>query len=222
MTGRRWKPFWKPISPRSAWNDDPARHGRAGDGGSIALFRPDLWEECDDRPPFPVAEVSLTDIVLRPAHAGDGAACAAIYAPFVTEGWVSFETDPPDAADMADRIAAYGTSHGWLVAEADGAVAGYAYGSPHRSRAAYSTSCDVTVYVAPAFARRGIGRALYEGLLPALRERGYHAAFAGIALPNDASIALHQAVGFTPVGTYHQVGWKLGGWRDVSWWQRIL
>lgn len=136
--------------------------------------------------------------------------------------WVSFELDPPDEAEMARRIADYGASHAWLVAELDGAVAGYAYGSSHRTRAAYASSCDVAVYVDPARSRQGIGRELYAGLLPVLAGKGCHAAFAGIALPNEASIGLHEAMGFTPVGIYREVGWKLGGWRDVGWWQRLL
>jgi len=161
--------------------------------------------------------------VLRAATAEDAARCAEIYRPFITDNWVSFETEPPDEAEMALRIADHGTSHAWLVAQAaDGIIAGYAYGSPHRSRAAYATSADVAVYVDPAFARRGIGRALYEALLPLLRDKGSHAAFAGIALPNEGSIALHEAMGFTLVGIYREVGWKLGGWRDVGWWQRLL
>jgi phosphinothricin acetyltransferase len=129
--------------------------------------------------------------------------------------------EPPDAAEMARRIAEYAASHAWLVAERGGRVAGYAYGSPHRSRAAYASSCDVAVYVDPACARQGIGRALYAELLPLLAAR-YHAAFAGIALPNKASVALHEAMGFTPVGIYREVGWKMGAWRDVGWWQRLL
>ena len=160
---------------------------------------------------------------IRPAGADrDAAACAAIYAPFVTESWVSFETDPPAVADIAGRIARYGASHAWLVAEVDGGVAGYAYGSPHRDRAAYASSCDVAVYVDPRHARRGIGRALYGELLPLLAGKGFHAAFAGVALPNPASVGLHEAMGFTPVGIYREVGWKHGGWRDVGWWQRLL
>ena len=123
---------------------------------------------------------------------------------------------------MGERISRYGASHAWLVAERDGAVAGYAYGSPHRERAAYSSSCDVAVYVDPVHARQGIGRALYAQLLPLLATRGFHAAFAGIALPNEGSVALHEAMGFVPVGIYREVGWKLGGWRDVGWWQRLL
>ena len=123
---------------------------------------------------------------------------------------------------MARRISTYQASHGWLVAEVDGQVAGYAYGSPHRTREAYATSCDVGIYVDPAFARQGIGRTLYADLLAELKRQGYHAAFAGIALPNDASIGLHEAMGFTPIGVYREVGWKMGGWRDVGWWQRLL
>jgi len=139
----------------------------------------------------------------------------------VNDTCISFELEAPDAAEMARRIGEYGASHVWLVAEIDRRVAGYAYGSPHRNRAAYASSCDVAVYVDPARARCGIGRALYSKLLPLLSEK-HHAAFAGIALPNEASISLHEAMGFTPVGIYREVGWKLGGWRDVGWWQRLL
>jgi phosphinothricin acetyltransferase len=134
---------------------------------------------------------------------------------------ISFELEPPDEAEMARRIAGYSTSHAWLVADVNGAVVGYAYGSHHRERAAYASSCDVAVYVDPAHARQGIGQTLYAALLPILAAK-FHAAFAGIALPNDASIALHEAMGFAPVGVYREVGWKMGGWRDVGWWQRLL
>jgi phosphinothricin acetyltransferase len=161
-------------------------------------------------------------MLIRPASPDDAAACRAIYAPFVTDSWVSFEDVAPDAAEMARRIGDYGQSHGWLIAELGGRVAGYAYGSPHRTRGAYGTSCDVTVYVDPAFARQGIGKALYGVLLPHLHDRGFHAGFAGIALPNPGSIALHEACGFTPIGIYREVGWKLGDWRDVGWWQTLL
>ncbi|WP_310532091.1 arsinothricin resistance N-acetyltransferase ArsN1 family B [Novosphingobium sp.] len=160
--------------------------------------------------------------MIRDACAADAAACAAIYAPFVSDTWISFEIEAPDEAAMALRIADYAASHAWLVAEVDGKIAGYAYGSPHRTRAAYQSSCDVAVYVDPAFARQGFGRALYDALLPRLAGRGCHAAFAGIALPNEPSEALHRAAGFTPLGIYREVGWKLGGWRDVGWWQRLL
>ena len=164
----------------------------------------------------------MSAAIRRADPASDAASCAAIYAPFVTGNWVSFELDPPGGDEMARRIAAHGASHAWLVAEVEGSVAGYAYGSAHRERAAYASSCDVAVYVDPAHARKGVGRALYGELLPLLAAKGLHAAFAGIALPNDASVGLHEALGFTPVGIYREVGWKLGGWRDVGWWQRLL
>ncbi|MFN2099592.1 N-acetyltransferase family protein [Altererythrobacter sp. MF3-039] len=164
----------------------------------------------------------MSQVIIRPADPQkDAAACAEIYRPFVTDGWTSFETDPPDEAEMTRRISEYGDSHAWLVAERDGEVIGYAYGSRHRTRAAYQTSCDVAVYVAPQAAAAGVGTALYGELLAALAT-GYHAAFAGIALPNDASIALHRKMGFEPVGVYRDVGWKLGAYRDVSWWQKVL
>ena len=152
----------------------------------------------------------------------DAEACARIYAPFVSDSWISFELDPPTPSEMSQRIAQYSASHSWLVAEAEDAIAAYAYASPHRSRAAYASSCDVAVYVDPAFARRGLGKALYGTLLPLLARQGYHAAFAGIALPNEGSVALHEVSGFTLVGIYREVGWKLGAWRDVAWWQRLL
>lgn len=161
-------------------------------------------------------------LTIRDARAEDAEACAAIYRPHVTTSWVSFEIEAPEPAEMARRIARYGTSHAWLVAERGDAVAGYAYGSPHRERAAYASSCDVAIYVSAACPRSGVGRALYGELLARLKAQGLHAAFAGIALPNPASIALHEACGFTPVGVYREVGWKMGAWRDVGWWQRVL
>ena len=161
-------------------------------------------------------------IAIRSATVADAPRCAEIYAPFVTDSWVSFELEAPGPEEMAGRIAKALQSHDWLVAEREGAVLGYAYGSEHRTRAAYRTSCDVAVYVDRDQTRQGIGRALYEALLPSLKDRNVHAAFAGIALPNDASIALHRAMGFDPVGIYRQVGWKMGDWRDVAWFQRLL
>jgi L-amino acid N-acyltransferase YncA len=159
---------------------------------------------------------------VRSATANDADRCAEIYRPFVTDSWISFELDPPDTAEMASRIENYAEPYGWLVYEIAGQVVGYAYGSPHRTRLAYRSSCDVTVYVDPDYARHGIGRALYSALFLLLKARGFHAAFAGIALPNDGSVGLHETMGFTAIGIYKEVGWKMGGWRDVGWWQRLL
>lgn len=151
-------------------------------------------------------------LTIRDSRPEDAEACAAIYAPHVTDSWVSFELEAPDAAEMARRIADYAASHAWLVAERDGEIVGYAYGSPHRTRAAYASSCDVAIYVSANASRSGIGRALYQELLARLQAKGFHAVFAGIAQPNPASVALHEACGFTPVGVY----------REVGWWQRVL
>ena len=154
--------------------------------------------------------------------ARDAAAIAAIYAPSVQAGVASFEATPPDAAQMRARIEAGERKHPWLVAERDAAVAGYAYGATHRTRAAYRWTVEVTVYTDAAHRRRGVGRELYEALLPLLARQRFHLAVAGITLPNDASVALHEAVGFEPVGVYREIGHKFGAWHDVGWWQLRL
>jgi L-amino acid N-acyltransferase YncA len=159
---------------------------------------------------------------LRPARPTDAAGIRAIYGPIVAETAISFELDVPSVDEMARRITDLQNGYPWLVAEEGGEVAGYAYGSAHRTRAAYGWSTDVSVYVHPRAHRRGVGRALYAALLDLLRCQRYEQAFAGIALPNPASVGLHEAMGFTPVGIYRDVGWKLGRWHDVGWWQRRL
>ena len=159
---------------------------------------------------------------VRAATADDAAACAAVYAPHVTGSAVSFETEPPSPEEMAKRIAAASRAHAWLVLEQDGRVAGYAYGGPYRSRPAYRWTCETSVYVHRDRRRAGAGRALYDALLLRLAERGYRTAVAGMTLPNDASVALHRALGFEAVGTYRRVGRKLGAWHDVGWMQRSL
>ncbi len=159
---------------------------------------------------------------IRSATVDDAPAVQAIYAPIVTETVISFEDVPPSVDEMAARIAATLQSHPYLVAERDGRVVGYAYAGSHRSRAAYRRSVDVSAYVADDARRTGIGGTLYRHLLADLQERGYHAAFAGIALPNAASVALYEAVGFRPVGIYREVGFKFDRWHDVGWWQRLI
>ena len=154
--------------------------------------------------------------------ASDAAACAAIYAPFVADSAVSFEEEPPDADEMRRRIERISAAYPWLVAESDGEVAGFAYGCPHRDRAAYRWAADVTVYVDEPYRRRGVGKALYGALLPLLHRQGLRIACAGITLPNDASVALHESCGFRPVGVYRRIGFKLGRWHDVGWWQLEL
>jgi L-amino acid N-acyltransferase YncA len=160
--------------------------------------------------------------VIRDAAAADAGRCAEIYAPYVLETAISFEAEPPAADEMAERIAAAQWSHAWLVLEEDGEVVGYAYGGPFMSRAAYQWATAVSVYMAAGRRRTGGGRALYAALLDRLAGRGHRTALAGIALPNDASVGLHRAMGFEPVGTYRRVGWKHGRWHDVAWFQRDL
>jgi L-amino acid N-acyltransferase YncA len=153
----------------------------------------------------------------------DAAACAAIYRPYVEDTAISFESVPPSVAEFAERIATTSERYPWLVDEDDdGAVAGYAYASPHNPRAAYRWAVDVAVYVDGSRHRRGTGRRLYEALFERLRGLGYRVACAGVTLPNDASVGLHESLGFEPVGTYRRVGWKAGEWHDVGWWQLEL
>jgi L-amino acid N-acyltransferase YncA len=159
---------------------------------------------------------------VRDATGADAAACAAIYAPYVTDTPITFETEVPSAEAMAERIAAARERYAWLVAEDGGRVVGYAYGGPYKDRAAYHWSCEVSVYVDRAQQRAGAGRALYEALLERLAARGYRMAVAGMTLPNAASVGLHRALGFEPVGTYRRIGYKHGAWHDVAWSQRPL
>lgn len=159
---------------------------------------------------------------VRPAVAADAAEIQAIYAPYVTDSTISFEEVPPDTIEVETRIAALLPQYPYLVAEIDGRVVGYAYASQHRTRSAYRNSIDVAVYVAPGAQRRGVARCLYTRLLPAAASLGFHAAFAGIALPNKASVGLHEAMGFEPLGIYREVGRKFDAWHDVGWWQRLL
>ncbi len=159
---------------------------------------------------------------VRSATPADADACAAIYAPYVVETAITFELDPPAPARMAERIAASSASHAWVVAEQGARVVGYAYGAPFHPRAAYRWSCEVSVYVESGRRRTGAGRALYEALLARLAQRGFRMAVAGMTLPNEASIALHSAMGFEPVGVYRRIGYKLGAWHDVAWVQRPL
>ena len=160
-------------------------------------------------------------VTIRAATAADADAIAAVYRPYVADTVISFETEPPDGAEIANRMAA-APRLPWLVAERAGRITGYAYASAHRARAAYRWSADVSVYLDAGERGQGTGRALYARLLETVRELGYVNAYAGITLPNPASVGLHEAMGFRPVGVYRNVGHKSGRWYDVGWWQLTL
>lgn len=161
-------------------------------------------------------------MIFRLARGDDAAACQAIYAPYVSEAVTSFEYVPPTVAEMRARLEKTLPWLPWLAAETDQGVVGYAYAGPHSERAAYQWSVDVSVYIASAWHRRGIGRALYRPLFAVLAALGYCNIYAGITLPNPGSVALHERLGMTPVGIYQNVGYKHGAWHDVGWWQGAL
>lgn len=165
----------------------------------------------------------MSPITIRSADPErDAASCATIYAPHVESSPTSFEESAPSADEIAARIERAGTTHAWLVAADGDEVLGYAYAGPHRARPAYRWTADVSVYVSGAHWGRGIGRRLYEELFERLRRQRLRTVCAGITLPNDASIALHERLGFEAVGVFRHIGWKTGAWRDVGWWQMDL
>ncbi len=166
--------------------------------------------------------VSGAGACVRDATARDAEACAAIYAPYVTETAITFESEPPSPAQMAERIAAAARTHAWLVLEHEGRVVGYAYAGPFNRRPAYRFSCEVSVYLERGRRRSGGGRSLYEALFARLAVRGFRTVVAGMTLPNEASAGLHSAMGFEPVGTFRRIGWKHGAWHDVAWLQRTI
>jgi phosphinothricin acetyltransferase len=166
-----------------------------------------------------MATMSEETITVRPAERADAMAVATIYAPIVRETAISFESEPPTPDTMAGRIETTLQRYPWLVATRCDDVIGYAYGSEHQSRAAYRWSVNVSVYVAANAHGQGVGRELYTALIGILRAQGFRSAFAGIALPNAASVALHEAVGFEPLGVYRDVGFKFGVWHDVGYWR---
>lgn len=169
--------------------------------------------------PAPVIPAPL----LRPATAADAPAVTAIYNHYVRDTIVTFEEEPVSPEMMARRIAeVLDRDLPWLVAEDGGRLVGYAYATPWRARVGYRFSVEVTVYLAPGEGGRGLGSLLYAELLPRLEACGVHAAMGGIALPNEASIALHEKFGFRKVAHFREPGLKFGRWIDVGYWQRLF
>lgn len=159
---------------------------------------------------------------IRLATENDAAQTRAIYAPIVKHTSFSFELTPPNVSDMRQRIAKNLERLPWLSCEYDDKVVGYTYANPHRVRAAYQWSVEVSVYVDEEYRQKGVARALYTSLFALLRLQGYYNVYAGITLPNDGGVKLHESLGFQPVGVYQAVAYKLGAWHDVSWWQMAL
>ena len=160
---------------------------------------------------------------IRIASADDAEAIAAIYAPIVRDTTISFEWTPPSAAEFRSRISKTLAKYPWLVAvDAGDQVAGYVYASGHRDPPSYQWSVNTSVYIRDDSRGQGVGTRLYAALFEHLVALGHHRAFAGIALPNQASVALHESIGFEPIGVYRAVGYKFGAWRDVGWWQKAL
>lgn len=160
--------------------------------------------------------------IIRLAMGTDATGILAIYAPIVRETAISFEVVPPDVDEMRQRIDNTLRCFPWLVCADGEHILGYAYAHQHRDRAAYQWSVDVSVYVDAQARRAGLGRSMYTSLLNLLELQGYYNAYAGINLPNPASVALHEAMGFRLVGIYRSVGYKLGKWHDVGWWHRVV
>jgi L-amino acid N-acyltransferase YncA len=165
---------------------------------------------------------AIDRVTFRFAEEQDAAAIQAIYAPYCESSVVSFETKAPSVEEIGQRIRKISEQFPWIVGEFDRRILGYAYGGRHSERAAYQWSVDATVYVNPLAQRTGLGRGLYTSLFRILVLQDYYKAYAGITLPNSASVGLHEAMGFKPVGIYRGVGYKLGRWHDVGWWQLSL
>lgn len=179
----------------------------------------DIMEARDKTEPAP----ALGDITIRDASADDAAGVALIYNHYVTRTTATFETQAVHPSVIADRIGQCQASGlPWLLAEHRGVVMGYAYAVQWKPREAYRRSCETTIYLDPRHTGRRLGRRLYGVLMERLRDSGMHTAVGGIALPNPASIALHEALGFEKAAHFREVGFKHGLWVDVGYWQKIL
>ncbi|HEX5046779.1 MAG TPA: GNAT family N-acetyltransferase [Gammaproteobacteria bacterium] len=163
------------------------------------------------------------NVDIRPAGAGDSEALARIYNHYIRDSIITFEEVEVPPAEMGERVAAIGRlSFPWIVAGSEGTIVGYAYAGKWRERSAYRFAVESTVYLDPAYTGRGIGTQLYRELLTRLRSTSVHTVLGGIALPNSASVALHEKLGFTKVAHLEDVGFKLGRWIDVAYWQLVL
>ena len=161
-------------------------------------------------------------VEVRMATPADAAGILSIYAPHVEKGFITFETDIPPIEEMASRVSKCLADRPWLVCLVSGTIAGYVYASAHRDRAAYQWSCESSVYTHPDYLGRGIASALYTALFGILKLQGFCNVYAGITLPNEESVRLHERFGFLHFATYENVGNKSGAWKDVGWWRLQL
>jgi phosphinothricin acetyltransferase len=166
--------------------------------------------------------IKISMSIIRTAKASDAASVLKIYAPYIENTSYTFETEVPTIDSFKERINTYLQSWPWLVCEIDGVIAGYAYGSKHRERVAYQWSVESSVYVHDDFQRAGVARALYTALIEILKLQGFRNLYAVINLPNDKSVSFHEKLGFEYFATYQNVGYKLGKWKNVGWWQLQL
>ena len=165
----------------------------------------------------------MTDIRIRPAAPADGAQLASIYSHYVLHTTVTFEEEAVTGEAMGHRVMeASNVNLPFLVAESGSTLFGFAYASRWKGRCAYRFSAETTVYIRPTDVGRGLGSALYGSLLPILRTGGIHTAIGGIALPNEASVALHEKFGFRETAVFREVGYKCNRWVDVGYWQLII
>lgn len=188
------------------------KDGKIFDGKLYALLKNDLIKT--------QRECSLRGIT-RPARSEDAKAILEIYSPYIEKTAITFETSPPSLPEIQKRIKE-NSKLGYFVYELDGQVVGYAYASKHRERAAYQWCCEVSAYISEEFHGKGIASILYSHLFRQLKNLGYVNAYAGITLPNEKSVGFHESMGFKPIGTYNNIGFKLGRWHDVGWWELQL
>lgn len=164
----------------------------------------------------------MTDATIRLATEDDAGAISGVYAPYVEDTVITFETEPPSADDVRERMRDKRPDYPWLVCELDSAVVGYAYAGPVRERDAYRWSVESSLYVDADAHGRGVGTGLYESLLAVLERQGYVTVYGVVTLPNPASAALHESFGFEREGTFEKMGYKHGAWHDVGWWSLAL
>jgi len=159
---------------------------------------------------------------IRLARTDDAGGILAIYAPYISNTSFTFETEVPSEKDFQKRIADYLINWPWVVCEIDGIIAGYAYGAKYRERTAYQWCVESSIYIHDDFQKQNIGKALYSALIEILTQQGYRNVYAVINLPNNKSVSFHESCGFTYFATYEKVGYKLGKWKNVGWWQLVI